>query len=348
MKKIYFSLLSIFGVFAVNAQLTEANNAPAHGDTYTIYRCDSTTTSPGASGAGAMWNFASITTYSNLMRTYATVSLSNPPTYTAANRGVSSATNDAAYLASSSSSLTYYGGNISVGAIVGNITYTSPAIYASYPMTLNTTATAAIGGTLYIPSLSLNGSFSGNSSVLADGTGTISLPGTNSTFTNTLRVVTSQTLFINSTFATATVTQINYNYYGSGIKAPVFTISTATAVIVSLAGNSTTTQTMVARNKDAVVVPTPTDVSVKEYYADNTHFTVFPNPSNTSVNFVSTLTEAKVVSVYDITGKLVEKQNLNDGKVKMDVSSFNKGLYLYTISSGDNGILKSGKITVSH
>jgi len=340
MKKIYFSFLSLLTVFTVNAQLTQANNAPAAGDMYEMYQCDSV--APGSAGANAVWNFASINTHSSIVRSF-TAQAVTTTTYPAAGIAVASGGNDISYLASSSASLAYYGGYIGVGLVAGNLTYTAPAIQATYPMALNTTASAATNGTIYVSSLGQSGSFLGNSSVLADAMGTISLPG-GITYTNTMRVRSSQVMTITATIATATVIQVNYNYYASGIKAPVFSISTSTAIVASLLGTSATSQTFVTRNKNAVSTP----VSIVENEAENASFSVFPNPSNTSVNFATNHPEAKLITVYDITGKQVEKQSLNDGKVKVDVSSLNKGLYLYTISTGDNRTLKSGKITVSH
>ncbi len=336
--------MSLLTVLNVSAQLTQTNNAPAAGEMYSMYHCDSLTTSPGASGTNALWNFSSIATYSNVINNYSVQAVTTT-TYPAANVAMASSIDDVAYLASSTGSLQYFGGNLSAGAVVGTITYTSPAIYATYPMNMSSSAVAATGGSLYIPSLSLSGTFTGNSSVLADGSGTIMLPGS-VTLTNTLRVVTSQTLFVVSSLATATITQTNYNYYDNVIKAPVFSISTYTAVLVTPLGNSTTTQTAVRRNKDAVNTST-VNVSIRENSLDNSNFVVFPNPSNSFVNFATNHLEAKFVAIYDITGKLVEKQTLNEGKVKLDVSSYNKGLYLYTVSTNSNRTLKSGKFTVS-
>lgn len=343
MKKIYFSLLSLFTVLAASAQLTQPNNAPANGDTYDMYQCD--TVSPGPAGANVVWNFAAANTHSSIIKTYLAQSVSTS-TFPAANVAVSSGISDVSYLSSTTNTLGYYGGNIGVGAVTGNITYTSPAIYASYPMSLNTAGSSVTGGTLYISSLSLTGTFAGNSNVLVDGSGTITLPG-GQTFSNTLRVVTTQTMSIVTSLANATVTQINYNYYASGIKAPVFAVSTATAYSVVFGQPSTTTQTFVTRNKNAVVTPTGTGVYIAENQAEEIHFGVFPNPSSSVVNFVTNSLDAKQVSIFDITGKLVEKQTLTEGKAKMDVSSYNKGLYLYSISTGEGRTLKSGKITVS-
>lgn len=340
MKKLYSSLILLVSAASLNAQLTQANHAPAATETYELFRCDSVNINPGASGASATWNFAGVATYSSLVRNYSVQAVSTT-TYPSAGTAVASAPNDISYLASSANKLLYYGGNIAVGAITGGLTYTNPAIFAAYPMSLNTTSSTAITGTLIIPALSQTGGFTGTSSVLVDGSGTINLPG-GVTHTNTLRVVTTQTMNVTTSLANATVTQVDYNYYAAGIKPPVFTISTATAVIGGIFA-STTTQTMVARLKNNVLVP----VGIVEGSASSSVFEVYPNPANAAINFVSNSLEAKLVSIYDITGKLVDKQTMTDGKVKVDVSSYNKGLYIYVISASNNKALKSGKITVS-
>jgi hypothetical protein len=260
-----------------------------------------------------------------------------------ANIALGSASNDISYLSSTTNTLGYYGGNISIGAIVGSINYTAPAIYASYPMSLNTTSTVATGGTIAITNpIPTSGSFLGSSNVMVDGTGTISLPG-GFTFTDVVRVVTSQTVNITTAFANATVTQHTYDWYTTGIKAPVFTILTSTANV----GGNSTTQTVVTRNKDLTANTNTLVTGIAENTAQNSFFTVYPNPSSSYVNFATNHPDAATVSVFDMTGKLVEKQNLNDGKSKLDVSSYNKGLYLYSVTNKEGKALKSGKITVS-
>lgn len=345
MKKLYFSVLSFVAAFTASAQLTQSNHAPAAGDTYEMYQCD--TVSPGPAGANVLWNFAAINTHSSIIKSYTAQAVSTT-TYPAANVALASSGTDVSYLGSSTSSLSYYGGNISVGSISGNITYTSPAVYGSYPMNMNTSATSPVGGTVYISAFGITGSFTGNSSLMVDGSGTITLPGSLS-FTNTLRVVTSQTMNVTSAAANATVTLVNYDYYADGIKAPVFEVATSTAIVSFLGNPSTTTQTLVLRNKNAATPPpTPTTtVGFIDHTANNYNVLVYPNPSSNVVNVVTNNPDARFVSVYDVTGKLMEKQSLTDGKVKVDVSSFNKGLYLYTVSTADNRAIRSGKFTVS-
>jgi hypothetical protein len=337
MKKLYFSFFTVFTGVSLNAQLTQNNHAPFNGDKYVMYRCDSINTNPGASGANALWNFSTISTFSNLVRSYTATTLTSP-SFPGADKAVSSATNDVAFYSSTTTGLKYHGGNISVGGVSGSLTYTSPAMFASYPMSLNTTTSSIIGGTVNVTSpLPTTGSFSGMSSVLVDGSGTINLPG-GVTFVNVLRVVTSQTINITTAITTLTVNQVTYEYYEIGVKPPLFSITTGSATALG----TTTTQKYVARNKDA-----GTPASINEQNGEKFLFNVYPNPSSSFINFVTNNPEAKYVSIYDITGKLVDKQMLTGGEVKVNVSAHNKGIYLYTISSEENRTLKSGKITVT-
>jgi hypothetical protein len=76
MKKIYLSIITTLAAFSLSAQLTDANHSPVAGDMFSTYKCDSTV-SPGASGAGALWNYATIVTYSNVVNNYTAAVNSN-------------------------------------------------------------------------------------------------------------------------------------------------------------------------------------------------------------------------------------------------------------------------------
>jgi hypothetical protein len=280
------------------------------------------------------------------------------PAYPTATVAIASSPNNTSYYSSTANLLNYYGGNVYVvqgtNTVAATFNYTTPAIYAIYPMSLNTTTVAPINGTVNITSPApATGAFTGSCSVIADGSGTLTLPGTNTTFTNALRVVTSQTLNVTTSFGIpATVLQVSYDYYSIGIRNPIFSIATASATIL---GN-TSTQTLVTRDKNATAAtativtppPTPTYVTVYENQAAALSLNVYPNPSSSSVNFTTDSPNAAQVVVYDITGKLVDKFTFVDGKVKMDVNDLNTGLYLYTVTGNDGRTLKTGKVTVNH
>lgn len=335
MKKIYLSIFTTLAALSLNAQLTDANHSPTAGNMFSTYQCDSLAINPGATGAGAIWNYAAIATRSSIVNNY-TAAVNSTTPFPIPGVTVASALSNLSYYKSTASDLRYYGGNISVGVIAASLYYSTSAITAVYPMSLNSTSSSATSGSISIPAVSQTGTFTGSSNTIADGTGTLILP--SGTYANVIRVVTTQTINFTVQLGPGTVNQKNYEYFNAGTKESMFTISTST-INAPLAGNST--QTIVTRAKPLVT-------AINENKTNTIELGVFPNPSSTTVNFVTENTEAKQVFIYDVTGKLVEKQNLIDGKVKLDVSNYNTGLYMYSVIGNANQTLKSGKITVSH
>ncbi|MEI8136140.1 MAG: T9SS type A sorting domain-containing protein, partial [Bacteroidota bacterium] len=301
MKKIYLAFFTLVTGLSLNAQLTNANHSPVAGEVFSTYQCDSTAISVGASGASALWNYATIPTHSSVVNNY-TANANSNVSYPVPGVAVGSVLSNLSYYQSSNSALNYFGGNIQIATVSAALIYTSSAVVAVYPMSLNTASTSATGGTFNITSpFPQAGTFTGNSETVADATGTLVIP--TGTFTNVIRVVTSQTINFNATI-TGTVTQKNYDYYNAGTKEALFTISTSTVDIPSFPPAST--RTIVTRTK-------PVTVGIKENKQALIELSFYPNPSSTIVNFITESAEAKQILVYDITGKLVEKQNFTDG-----------------------------------
>ena len=340
MKKILFSLSVILSV-AANAQtISQAANEPAPWDpSYTTLQCDSV--SPGGSGAAQTWNYSTIGIHSSIPKTYA-FSVNTNPVYSSAYVLASSGLNDNSYYKSNGNVLNYYGGNFTLasGGTTYNINliYNVPSVKAIYPMSLSSTTTAIVSGSLSATGgiLPLSGTFTGTSTVNANATGTLVLAGR--TFTDIVRVVTTQTL--NAAFtigATAIVTQLNYDYISaSTAKESIFTISTST---LSLGGIST--QTIVTVLKDYLVV------GINETKKQNIDLTVFPNPATSIINFNTTSLEAAKIIAYDLTGKIIATEFIEMGKAKMNINYLSNGLYLYTVIGKSNQTLATGKFNVS-
>ena len=210
MKKSLLSL-SILLSLAASAQLTQANHAAKVGNSFGTYQCDSV--AAGASGAGATWNYSTLNIHTAAWATKNYVSAASAnASYPSAQVAVGSAVNNTFYYSSTSSDLKYYGGNLNANGVSGSLNYSSPAIFATYPMSMGTSTTSATAGTVFVTSpIPTSFAFTGNCSVLADGTGTLVLPA--KTFTNVMRVVTSQTVT-----ATVNVNSINYDYYDISIS----------------------------------------------------------------------------------------------------------------------------------
>ncbi len=334
MKKILFLSLSLISFCYLNAQtLTQANHAPAYlNKNYTTIQCD--TVASGASGLGSVWNYT-LAMHSSITSTYVTAFAANP-SYPTADVSVSSGTNNTAYYKASSTGLNYYGGNISVNGIPINLNYATPAKFAQYPFNAISTLTSAVGGSL--SALGNNGTFTGNCQVTADATGTLNLVGRS--FNDIIRLSTTQIL--NGTIplvGSVSILQLNYDYYSpSASKAPIFSISTSTLTSTLF---PTSTQTFVTVLKDYVTV------GVKENSKESIELSVFPNPSNSFINFNTASLEASKIIAYDVTGKIVLTEIFENGKVKLDVSNLIGGIYLYTVIDKNNQTLKSGKFNVT-
>lgn len=341
MKKIYFLFAGLFTAAMVNAQLTQANHAPTVGDTYQMFQCDSTLINSGASGAGAVWNFSAVATRSSISKTFTTAAAGGAYTNAAVALGSGSA--NVSYYNSDASSLKFYGGTLTIGGVAAALVYTTPAIQAAYPMALNTTTNNSIGGT--ISALGLPGTFLGTSSVKADGTGTLILPGANATFTNATRVVTSQTLNFTG-IASGVVTQINYDYYVTGIKAPAFSISSSTFNVTSPLPNNTS-QVTVFRNKDAVLSSTTT-VGLKDSKLIDKAVSIYPNPCNTTLNFLLPVLNNAKLQIVDLTGKTIDVIEISGDKLSLPMSNYNNGLYFYKIIGSEGQNIQTGKFTVTH
>lgn len=334
MKKILLSL-SVLSAVAASAQLTQANHTPSFWDPiYTVNQCDTITSGvPGATGAGAMWSYTP-TIHASIAKTYSCSTSSNL-NYPGADGRVSSSASDISYYKTTSATeLAYYGGNISVNGVSAEARYSAPAIVASYPMSLNSSTSSVTSGTVNVTSpFPISAPFTGNCQVLADATGTLVLPGR--TFNDIIRLTTTQNLIATST---ATINLLTYDYYSpSSSKAAILSVQTST--IASFSGTST--QTITTLQKDF------TTVGLKETKAGNTSLSVFPNPASNLVNFSTENGAAYKVAVFDITGKTVATELFEDGKTKLNVSSWNNGIYLYTVIGNNNQVLNTGKFNVN-
>ncbi len=335
MKKTLLSLFSILSVAVTAQTLTYANHAPAWGNIpYTIEQCDSLGVTPGSAGAAQTWNFA--VTNPKAARTYTTSNtLPNNSSYPNANVSVYSALNDVSYYFSDNNSLKYYGGNLVINAYDLTVKYAQPAILAVYPMSLNTTTTAAISGTisLVLFGFPVNPTFTGTSTVTAEGTGTLVLPA--KTFNDAVRVKTSQLLSASG----ATVNLVNYDYYSvSTSKAPMYSIQTST---IMASGQPTNTQTITTVQKGYQFV------GIHEVQSSKIELTVFPNPATTSINFSTSNLDAAKVIAFDVAGNIVATETMEMGKGKMNTSSLSNGIYLYSVLGKDNQVLKTGKFNIT-
>ena len=337
MKKIILSLFTVLGLAASAQTITQANHSYTVGDLYSTYPCSTVGVSAGASGTGATWNYASVSQNTASAVNYRAAVNTNT-TYASATIKYSAASNNTAYYKSTASDLKYYGGDISINGVNATLGYSSPATYAIYPMSLNSTTTSAISGSALIYANS--GTFTGTCTILADGSGTLTLPSGN-TYSNTIRILTTQTITVSGLpIGSATINLENYDYYDPStplaFKAPLFSISNST--LSSALGTSA--QTFATALKD-------NNVGINESQKYAIELSVYPNPSANVVTFSTTSLDATKVLVYDITGELMTTELMEMGKSKISLTNLASGVYIYRVVTKENRVLKSGKFNVS-
>ena len=331
MKKI-FLFTHLLSSLIIKAQLTEANHAPTSGDVFATNQCDSVGIVPGSSGSSSFWDYSAISIHTSLTSSFtsAVSTNTNNPGYLV----VSSSPLNSSYYSSTPSELKYFGGNLTVGAFNLSLTYTSPAIVASYPMGLNTSTTSIIGGTGFVSVIG-NISFTGNCTAKIDGTGTLVI-GAN-TFTNAIRVKTAQTLSLNG--GVASVDYVTYDYYSiDKSKRPLLTITNNTLTIsFPFSANS---QTLVTIQKNYLTV------GEEENYLQANETFVYPNPSNGIVNFSAVRSNARKILIQDVVGKIIASDYFVYDKVEFNLSNLNVGLYFYSILDANNLPIKKGKFNI--
>lgn len=87
---------------------------------------------------------------------------------------------------------------------------------------------------------------------------------------------------------------------------------------------------------------------INERTSGNLELTVYPNPASTSIRFATENSDASNLEVYDLTGKQVASHTFENGKLKVSVSDYQSGLYLYKVFDSNKQLLKAGKFTVAH
>jgi hypothetical protein len=341
MKKIYLSFLFITAALISNAQsLSQANHAPVVGETYTT--TGASTVAPGPSGTGVSWNFSSITTTTPTMN-YSVVtaaSTSSASSYPNASLALQTGTNNTFY-SSSPTELKFWGGILNIGGYNIEVKYTSPAIVASYPMAFNTTTNSSVAGS--VSAFGFNGTFTGNANVILDGIGTLDLP--SRTFTNVLRVATTQTLNYTIPFAgSGVVTLETYDYYGTGYpntKYALYSLSNATLTFGSTINSS---QSLATLRTDYLTI------GIKENTKSISNVKLFPNPAEGAFT-LSFNNENGTNSSYELInalGQSVRKGSIGSekGLVKyvVELDGIDPGIYFVKLISGNSSSVQ--KITV--
>lgn len=345
MKKISMTASSLLICATIQAQtLTQSTHAPAVGDVYSFQYADSTTlpSNLGNPGAGNTFNFSGLSVHSTINNSQGVTvaSTGSTTTYPSANVAVKTGTNYTFYN-SQSNKLEFYGGSITVGGYPVTITYTTPAVLGTYPMTLGTTSSGTVAGN--INALSNNGTFTGTSSFTADATGTLIVPG-GSTYTNVIRVQTHQNITFTFAFISGTLTVNQYDYYApsysnypnSNNNWPVLTVQQST-ISSPMTGISTQTIVTINSNYQVLNAPSLSTLTTPE-------IRIVPNPVKNDIYIITQNNPSiKKIILMDMAGKILyETKNTH-----INCSLFSNGNYLIRVDYED-GKTHTEKIVIQH
>ena len=100
---------------------------------------------------------------------------------------------------------------------------------------------------------------------------------------------------------------------------------------------------------DDVTVRDCTNDGVEEIAEDKMHFNLYPNPNNGNMvlEYQIQTNDSGVLSIYDVSGRLVNQKTLNsaNNKVNIDATSLNAGAYYYNILVNGNKV-KADKLII--
>jgi hypothetical protein len=98
---------------------------------------------------------------------------------------------------------------------------------------------------------------------------------------------------------------------------------------------------------DHVSVTEINSVSINSYEKNET-LTIHPNPASDYFQVTYSLKQNAVMTIYDLSGKLVGKHSLNASQTMAEIKNdkLQNGIYLYRIITDSGSQLKTGKIVV--
>ena len=344
----HFLTLFILGIFlSGNSQtltLTQAASEPHVGDSSYYYLLDSSAypniLPVAVTGSNVLWNFTNLNVLQNSANS-AYLSPSAVPSASAFAGTTMVQKQGALYnfykSASSPTTQTEMLGSVSNSI---NITFTNSAVIAKYPITYGSSFSDNVAGAF---TFSVNGTFTGTVSTVADGTGTLQLPG-GVVFTNVLRLKSVQQLNLSlGIIPFGTAKQTVYNYFHASQKFPVLNITYSS---VSLLGSSSPSVSAVVTANSKVVT-----VGLEELNIFEQSILTYPNPADDeiTVNFRNPFGEKVTCLLFSDQGALVLEKDLrcaDDMKEKLKTKDLPNGVYFLSISNGQDRLGR--KLIVQH
>jgi hypothetical protein len=71
-----------------------------------------------------------------------------------------------------------------------------------------------------------------------------------------------------------------------------------------------------------------------DVYEENGNIVVYPNPADDIINIEIANINYTVIEIYNISGKLIYNKGFNSKSEKIDISGFQRGIYLVKVKQG--------------
>jgi hypothetical protein len=334
-----FSTCVISGLSAQT--LTQGTHEPVVGDVENIRRLDTSMYSSGiplqATGANALWDFSQATpaNTTTMVNNYVAPNTYTHNTLFTGATVVQNLDGKMFNYFKSSTTPTTQAEIVGIYTSTLALTFTNSALVIQYPASLGFSISDPVSGTYTMGAF--NGPLDGNSSTMADGTGTLMLSG-GATYTDVIRVKTVQTLTLTQGSLTGVVMQTVYNFYSASKKFPLINVS---YISVSMAGGPPSVMAGMYRNNDSFVT------GVKEVTGEPVGC-LFPNPATDRISFnLREEVAPNKISVYDVTGSKVMtvRTATAAGQLDLNVSSLHAGVYLLQVEGARTTTTKRFVVT---
>lgn len=310
MKKIYiFAALLISGNAVFAQSLTRTDIGYAAGENYTMYSSDAV--SPGSAGTGVTWDLSAMTNNSQVT-VNPTVNSGGP--FPAANLKLTQSNGGIIYYNQTNSILEVLG----IDAVSTVFNYSNPATYLQFPLTASSNYTDQFACTYTVSGF--NFTRTGSTQTEFSGYGTLITPA--GTFTNVVRLKSTQTLTDVYSGGTINTTIISFNWYKAGVHHEVANVSASTSN-----GNTT---------NSAYYTSVPANLGLEENQLIN--LSAFPNPA-TDVLHINSDEMISKIEFYTVSGELSLNHSMNESNTaEINIAALNSGMYLVKVYGKDGSI----------
>lgn len=330
----------------VNAQSLTDLNEPIIGASTLMYSCDSIDNLSSITGSSASWDYTQLvglngqTQLMELLDATTTIYTDSFPTSTKALSVQNSITN---YFSSTSTERVSQGfvyEEPSLGTVIAMYDVDNQKI-VEYPFAYGDYFSDVFSGSLDFEfnGVPQNPVCNGNSFSTIDGQGTLLLPNA-TTLNNVIRYKIVDTIFTQvNLIGTMDIEFVRnqFEYYDFTISnLPVFI---HTHIVIQQVGSTTP-----MLSQTIVVSSVEPDFQLGLNANNETAFTVYPNPSEGTINFKGDFSAEATAIILDNSGRVVSTiESLKNGQVT-DLSSLNKGMYIVVVQ--DNGTQTSSTIVL--